>query len=245
MCIYKNADYRGYRKWRDEIMNNNIEINLNEDEQATLNSIKEDIMRDVRAEIAKNNTIIPTGFDGGKEISKIVKKAQAFKADYVEQVQKIDRRYKEEVANSKKAVLEQDMRYEMKSLAQDIDAAVEEDRIAREDEKARLLASDEYKDQKMENMQLLAMLAQANADIDYQTFLDLADVAIGAGDTTTIKYMGMMSGKQNASFANDIIHQINIAEQNKALTQFADSAKQFLVDGDISLTLMSHMKLYE
>ena len=226
-------------------MNDNIEIKLDEQEQTTLNSIREGIMRDVRAEIAKNNTIIPTGYDGSREISKIVKKAQAFKADYVEQVQKIEARYSKEVSNSKKAVLEQDMRFEMKSLAEDIDKAVEEDHIAREDEKARLLASDEYKDAKMENMQLLAMLAQANADIDYQTFLELADVAIGAGDTTTIKYLGMMAGKQNASFANDIIHQINIAEQNKPLTQFANSAKQFLSDGNISLNLMAHMKLYE
>lgn len=226
-------------------MNDNIEIKLDEDEQTTLEAIKNDIMRDVRNEIAKNNTVIPTGYDGGKTIAGIVKKAQAFKADYVEQVEKIDRRYKEEIANSKKAILEQDMRYEMKSLAEDIDRAVEEDRIAREDEKARLLASDEYKDAKMENMQLLAMLAQANADIDYQTFLELADVAIGAGDTTAIKYMGMMAGKQNASFANDIIHQINIAEQNKQLSQFANSAKQFLENSDINLTLMSYMKLYE
>ena len=226
-------------------MNDNIEIKLDEDEQTTLEAIKNDIMRDVRAEIAKNNTVIPTGFDGGRKISKIVKEAQALKADYVEQVQKIEARYSKEVSNSKKAVLEQDMRYEMKSLAEDIDRAVEEDRIAREDEKARLLASNEYKDAKMENMQLLAMLAQANADIDYQTFLELADVAMAAGDTTTIKYMGMMSGKQNASFANDIIHQINIAEQNKPLAQFADSAKQFLENGDINLTLMGHMKLYE
>lgn len=223
----------------------NVEISLNEQEKTTLNSIKEDVMRDVRAEIAKNNTIIPTGYDGGKEIAKLVKKAQALKADYVEQVQKIDARYKEEVANSKKAVLEQDYRYDMQSLAEDIDKAVEEDRIARQDEKARLLASDEYKDNKMENMQLLAMLAQAGADIDYSTFLELANVAISAGDTTTIKYMGMMAGKQNASFSNDIIHQINIAEQNKPLSQFADSAKQFLVDGEISLTLMAQMKLYE
>ena len=223
----------------------NVEIKLDNQEQTTLNSIKEDIMRDVRAEIAKNNTVIPNGFDGGREISKIVKKAQALKADYLEQVQKIEARYSKEVSNSKKAVLEQDMRYEMKSLAEDIDKAVEEDHIARADEKARLLASDEYKDQKMENMQLLAMLAQANADIDYQTFLELADAAIGVGDTITIKYMGMMAGKQNASFANDIIHQINIAEQNKQLTQFADSAKSFLENGEISLTLMSQMKLYE
>ena len=226
-------------------MDNNIEIKLNEQEHTTLEAIRNDIMRDVRAEIAKNNTIIPNGYDGGKTIAGLVKKAQALKADYVEQVQKIDARYKEEIANSKKAVLQQDMRYEMKSLAEDIDKAVEEDHIAREDEKARLLASDEYKDAKMENMQLLAMLAQAGADIDYQTFMELANVAISAGDTTTIKYLGMMAGKQNASFANDIIHQINIAEQNKPLSQFRDSAKQFLENGDINLTLMSYMQMYE
>ena len=226
-------------------MDNNVEINLNEQEQTTLEAIREGIMRDVRAEIAKNNTVIPNGFSGGAEIAKLVKKAQAFKADYVEQVEKIDRRYSKEVANSKKAVLEQDMRYEMKSLAEDIDAAVEEDRIAREDEKARLLASDEYKDAKMENMKLLAMLGQAGADIDYQTFLELADAAISVGDTITIKYMGMMAGKQNASFANDIIYQINIAEKNEPLTQFANSAKSFLENDDVSLTLMAQMKLYE
>ena len=226
-------------------MDNNIEIKLNEEEQSTLNSIKEDIMRDVRNEIAKNNTVIPTGFSGGAEIAKLVHKAQQLKVDYDKETARIDARYKEEVANSKKAVLEQDYRYDMQSLAEDIDKAVEEDRIAREDEKARLLASDEYKDAKMENMQLLAMLAQAGANIDYQTFMELANVAISAGDTTSIKYMGLMAGKQNASFANDIIHQINIAEQNKQLTQFADSAKQFLVDGNISLTLMSQMKFYE
>ena len=226
-------------------MNNNIEIKLDEEEQSTLNSIRESIMRDVRAEIAKNNTVIPTGFSGGAEIAKLVHKAQQLKVDYNKETARIDARYKEEVANSKKSVLEQDYRYDMQSLAEDIDKAVEEDRIAREDEKARLLASDEYKDQKMENMQLLAMLAQANADIDYQTFMELANVAISAGDTVSIKYMGLMAGKQNASFANDIIYQINIAEQNKPLSQFADSAKKFLVDGDVSLNLMAHMKLYE
>ena len=226
-------------------MNDNIEINLNEEEQSTLNSIKEGIMRDVRAEIAKNNTIIPTGFSGGKEIAKLVHKAKQLKVDHDKELARINSRYSKEIMESKRAVLEQDYRYDMQSLAQDIDRAVEEDRIAREDEKARLLASDEYKDAKMENMKLLAMLAQANADIDYQTFMELADAAISAGDTTTIKYMGMMAGKQNASFANDIIHQINIAEANKPLSQFADSAKSFLENGEISLTLMAQMKLYE
>ena len=226
-------------------MNDDREIKREEQEQTTLEAIRNDIMRDVRNEIAKNNTIIPNGFSGGAEIAKLVHRAKQLKVDYDKEVARIDARYKEDIANSKKAVLEQDYRYDMQSLAQDIDAAVEEDRIAREDEKARLLASDEYKDQKMENMKLLAMLAQAGANIDYQTFLELADAAISAGDTTSIKYMGMMAGKQNASFANDIIHQINIAEQNKPLSQFANSAKQFLENGEISLTLMSQMKLYE
>ena len=226
-------------------MNDNVEIKLDEQEQSTLNSIKEDIMRDVRAEIAKNNTVIPDGFSGGAQIAKLVHKAQQLKVDYDKEIARIDARYSKEVGESKKSVLEQDYRYDMQSLAQDIDAAVEEDRIAREDEKARLLASDEYKNAKMENLQLLAMLAQAGADIDYQTFMELANVAISAGDTTSIKYMGLMAGKQNASFANDIIYQINIAEKNEPLTQFANSAKQFLVDNDVSLTLMAQMKLYE
>ena len=147
-------------------MNDNIEIKLDEDEQTTLEAIKNDIMRDVRNEIAKNNTVIPNGFSGGAEIAKLVHKAQQLKVDHDKEVARIDGRYAKEVADSKKAVLEQDYRYDMQSLAEDIDKAVEEDRIAREDEQARLLASDEYKDAKMENTQLLAMLAQASADRD-------------------------------------------------------------------------------
>ena len=64
-------------------MNDNIEIKLNEEEQSTLNSIKEDIMRDVRNEIGNlGYDIVPTGFDGGKEIAKVIKKAQQLKLFY-------------------------------------------------------------------------------------------------------------------------------------------------------------------
>ena len=45
--------------------------------------------------------------------------------------------------------------------------------------------------------------------------------------------------------SQSFIHNVNVSNENKQLTQFANSAKQFLSDGNISLTLMSHMKLYE
>ena len=85
----------------------NVEINLNEQEQTTLNSIKSDIIADVKAEIGNlGYDIVPTGFDGGKEIAGLVKKAQKLKVEHDKEVARIDGRYKKEVADSKKAVLE-------------------------------------------------------------------------------------------------------------------------------------------
>ena len=50
----------------------NVEISLNEQEQTTLNSIKSDIIADVKAEIGNlGYDIVPTGYDGGKDIAKL------------------------------------------------------------------------------------------------------------------------------------------------------------------------------
>ena len=65
----------------------NVEISLNEQEQTTLNSIKSDIIADVKAEIGNlGYDIVPTKFDGGKEIAGLVKKAQALKVEHNKEV---------------------------------------------------------------------------------------------------------------------------------------------------------------
>ena len=139
----------------------NVEISLNEQEQTTLGAIKSDIIADVKAEIGNlGYDIVPTKFDGGTEIAKLVTKAQQLKVDYDKEVARIDGRYAKEIADSKKAVLEQDYRYDMQSLASDIDKAVEQDYFAREKEIEQLQNSDTYKAQKLEAMQTIAMLRQ-------------------------------------------------------------------------------------
>lgn len=228
-------------------MNDNIEINLNEQEQTTLNSIKNDIIADVKKEIGNlGYEIVPTKFDGGAEISKLVKKAQALKVDHDNEVNRINNRYKKEVAEDKIKVLEADYRYEMQDLAQEIDAAVEQDFFAREKEIEQLQNSDTYKQQKLEAMQTIAMLRQCNAEIPPEIFTDLIADVVAAKDIRSLELIGLMCGKGMCqAMTEQIIHNIDISNQNKQLTQFADSAKQFLENGEISLTLMAHMKLYE
>ena len=228
-------------------MDNNIEINLNEQEQTTLNSIKSDIIADVKAEIGNlGYDIVPTKFDGGKEIAGLVKKAQALKVDHDKEVNRINNRYKKEVAEDKIKVLEADYRYEMQDLASDIDKAVEHDAFARAEEIEQLQNSDTYKQQKLEAMQMIAMLKQCNAEIPPQIFTDLIADVVAAKDIRSLELIGLMCGKGMCqAMTEQVIHNINVSNQNKALTQFADSAKQFLSDGEINLTLMGHMKLYE
>ena len=225
----------------------NVEIKLNEDEQTTLNSIKSDIIADVKAEIGNlGYDIIPTGYDGGKDIAGLVKKAQALKVEHDKEVNRIQNRYKDDVAEGKIKVLEQDFRYDMQSLASDIDKAVEQDFFVREKEIEELQNSDTYKQQKLEAMQTIAMLRQCGAEIPPEIFKDLIADVVVAKDTKSLELIGLMCGKGMCqAITEQVIHNVNVSNQNKALTQFADSAKQFLSDGNISLTLMGHMKLYE
>ena len=228
-------------------MDNNVEIKLNEQEQTTLEAIKNDIITDVRAEIGNlGYDIVPTGYDGGKDIAKLVKKAQQLKIDHNNEVNRINNRYKKEIAEDKIKVLEADYRYEMQDLASDIDKAVEHDAFARAEEIEQLQNSDTYKQQKLEAMQTIALLRQCNAEIPPDIFTDLIADVVAAKDVRSLELIGLMCGKGMCqAMTEQIIHNVNVSNQNKALTQFADSAKQFLSDGNISLTLMSHMKLYE
>ena len=229
------------------MMNDNIEINLNEQEQTTLEAIKNDIITDVKAEIGNlGYDIVPTGYDGGKEIAKLVKKAQQLKVDYNNEKNRITNRYKKEIAEDKIKVLEADYRYEMQDLAADIDKAVEHDAFARAEEIEQLQNSDTYKQQKLEAMQTIAMLRQCGADIPPEIFTDLIADVVAAKDVRSLELIGLMCGKGMCqAITEQVIHNVNVSNQNKALTQFADSAKQFLSDGNISLTLMSQMALYE
>lgn len=225
----------------------NVEINLNEQEQTTLEAIKNDIITDVRAEIGNlGYDVIPTGFDGGKEIAGLVKKAQALKIDHDKEVSRINNRYKKEVAEDKIKVLEADYRYDMQSLASDIDKALEHDAFARAEEIEQLQNSDTYKQQKLEAMQTIAMLRQCGADIPPEIFTDLIADVVAAKDIRSLELIGLMCGKGMCqAMTEQIIHNVNISNENKQLTQFANSAKQFLENGEINLTLMGHMKLYE
>ena len=228
-------------------MDNNIEINLNEGGQSTLNSIKNDIIADVKAEIGNlGYDIVPTKFDGGKEVAKAVTKAQQLKVEHDKEVNRINNRYKKEIAEDKIKVLEADYRYEMQDLAADIDKAVEHDAFARAEEIEQIQNSDTYKQQKLEAMQTIALLRQCGADIPPEIFTDLIADVVAAKDLRSLELIGLMCGKGMCqAMTEQIIHNVNVSNENKQLTQFADSAKQFLVDGNISLTLMGHMKLYE
>lgn len=228
-------------------MNDNVEIKLDEQEQSTLNSIKNDIIADVKAEIGNlGYDIVPTGYDGGKDIAKLVKKAQQLKVDHDKEVSRIKNRYKDDIAEGKIKVLEQDYRYEMQDLACDIDKAVEHDAFARAEEIEQIQNSDTYKQQKLEAMQTIAMLRQCGAEIPPEIFTDLIANVVAAKDIRSLELIGLMCGKGMCqAMTEQIIHNIDISNQNKQLTQFADSAKQFLSDENISLNLMAHMKLYE
>ena len=228
-------------------MDNNVEIKLNEQEQTTLGAIKSDIIADVRAEIGNlGYDIVPTGYDGGKDIAKLVKKAQALKVEHDNEVKRIQNRYKDNIAEDKIKVLEADYRYDMQSLASDIDKALEQDAFARAEEIEQLQNSDTYKQQKLEAMQTIAMLRQCGAEIPAEIFTDLIADVVVAKDIRSLELIGLMCGKGMCqAMTEQIIHNIDISNQNKQLTQFANSAKSFLENGEISLTLMGHMKLYE
>ena len=224
-------------------MDENVSINLNEEEVTTLNEIKADITQHVRDEISQMGyKIIENNYDGTGKVADIVNKAQQLRASFSDESSRIKNRYRDDIATSKINVLEMDLKYDLESLEAEIDEIVEEDRIARLKAIEELQKTDEYKVNRKDCLEMLALLK--DIDVPYDIFMSTIKDVVETKDEDTLRVIKLLVGKSatNTYIVDQALKDISAYKNNEHLKNFSVEAKKYLKTGDVGLSLFSYMK---
>ena len=209
--------------------------------------VREKISEEVRAEL--NNMgyrILEQDEIGGRNMMRTVNAYKNKLIDYNKECERINNRYKEDVAKSKLAVLEQDFRYDKQDFEQQIDEIIEADRERRLTEAEKLQNTKDYKADRKECFEMLALLKGAGAEIPDDMFMTFINPLIQAKDTKGLEVAKLLAGTDTNQYICDrAVQSIENYFSNEDLRQFGDSAKQFILNNEAELTLSLHMAKYE
>ena len=224
-------------------MDENVSINLNQDEVTTLEDIKSAITQDVMDEISQMGyKIIENNYDGAGKVADIVNKAQKLRATFNDECNRIRNRYRDDIITSKINVLEMDLKYDLESLEAAIDEIVETDRVARLKAIEELQKTDEYKANRKDCLEMLALLK--DIDVPYDIFMDTIKDVVEAKDESTLRVIQLLVGKSatNTYIVDQALKDISAYKNNEHLKNFSVEAKKYLKTGDVGLSLFSYMK---
>lgn len=224
-------------------MDENVSINLSQDESVTLEDIKTSITKDVMDEISQMGyKVIENNYDGAGKIADIVNKAQKLRATFNDESNRIKNRYRDDIATSKINVLEMDFKYDLESLETAIDEIVETDRVARLKAIEELQKTDEYKANRKDCLEMLALLK--DIDVPYDIFMNTIKDVVEAKDERTLRIIQLLVGKSatNTYIVDQALKDISIYKDNAHLKNFSVEAKKYLKTGDVGLSLFSYMK---
>lgn len=224
-------------------MDENVSINLNEEDVTTLEDIKANITKDVMKEISQMGyKVIENNYDGSGKVADIVNKAQQLRASFNDESSRIRNRYRDDIIASKINVLEMDLKYDLESLETEIDEIVETDRVARLKAIEELQKTDEYKANRKDCLEMLALLK--DIDVPYDIFMNTIKDVVEAKDEKTLRIIQLLVGKSatNTYIIDKALEDISIYKNNEHLKNFSVEAKKYLKTADVSLTLFSYMK---
>ena len=224
-------------------MDENIEINLNQEEVTTLEDIKANITQDVVDKISQMGyKIIENNYNGETQVADIVNKAQQLRTSFNDECTRIRKRYRDDIIASKINVLEMDLKYDLESLEAEIDEIVETDRVARLKAVEELQKTDEYKANRKDCLEMLALLK--DIDVPYDIFMNTIKDVVEAKDEATLRVIKLLVGKSptNTYIVDQALKDIYAYKNNEHLKNFSVEAKKYLKTGDVGLSLFSYMK---
>ena len=224
-------------------MDENVTINLNKEESTTLEDIKTSIAKDIMDEISQMGyKIIENNYDGTGKVADVVNKAQQLRAAFNDESSRIRNRYKDDIATSKINVLEMDLKYDLESLEHDVDEIVETDRVARLKAIEELQKTEEYKANRKDCLEMMALLK--GIDVPYDIFMNTIKNVVEAKDESTLRVIQLLVGKSatNTYIVDQALKDISAYKNNEHLKNFSVEAKKYLKTGDVRLSLFSYMK---
>ena len=224
-------------------MDENVSINLNQEEVTTLEDIKTSITQDVMNEISQMGyKVIENNYDGEAKVADIVNKVQQLRAAFNDECNRIKKRYRDDIVTSKINVLEMNLKYDLEDIEKELDEILETDRVARLKAIEELQKTEEYKANRKDCLEMLALLK--DIDVPYDIFMNTIKDVVEAKDESTLRVIQLLVGKSatNTYIVDQALKDISAYKNNEHLKNFSVEAKKYLKNGDISLTLFSYMK---
>ena len=208
---------------------------------------RERISDEVRAELnSLGAKILEQDEVGSHEMCKLVTSYKNKLIQHDAEVDRIKQRYSDTVAESKLNVLEADFRYDKESLVGDIDKIIEQDQQRRLAEAEKLQSTKDYKADRKECFEMLALLKGAGAEIPDDMFISFINPLVEAKDTKSIAIAKLLAGTDTNQYICDrATDNINAYFNNQELQNFGASAKQFIATGEAELTLSLYMNRFE
>ena len=224
-------------------MDENVSINLNQEEVTTLEDIKTSITQDVMNEISQMGyKVIENNYDGEAKVADIVNKVQQLRAAFNDECNRIKKRYRDDIVTSKINVLEMNLKYDLEDIEKELDEILETDRVARLKAIEELQKTEEYKANRKDCLEMLALLK--DIDIPYDVFMDTIKDVVEAKDENTLRIIQLLVGKSatNTYIVDQALKDISTYKNNEHLKNFSVEAKKYLKTGDVGLSLFSYMK---
>ena len=224
-------------------MDENVRINLGKDEVTTLEDIKTSITQDVMNEISQMGyKVIENNYDGEAKVADIVNKVQQLRAAFNDECNRIKKRYRDDIVTSKINVLEMNLKYDLEDIEKELDEILETDRVARLKAIEELQKTEEYKANRKDCLEMLALLK--DIDIPYDVFMDTIKDVVEAKDENTLRIIQLLVGKSatNTYIVDQALKDISTYKNNEHLKNFSVEAKKYLKTGDVGLSLFSYMK---
>ena len=209
--------------------------------------VREQISLEVRNEL--NNLgyrILEQDEIGARDMTRLVNRFKNAKIDYDKECDRINNRYKEDIANEKIKVLDYDFKLDKASYEEEIDKIIEADQQRRLAEAERLQADKDYKVEKKEAIEMLALLRGAGVEATDEIFMDMITPLIEAKDIKGLQVAKLLAGNATNEWIIDKATD-NISDYfaNSELAQFGASAKEFINTGEAQLTLSLYMNRFE
>ena len=220
-----------------------------ENQENTFNEeqVKEQISQEVRAEL--NNMgyrILEADEIGSRDMCRLVNNFKNKLIEHDTEAERIKGRYSDTVAESKLNVLEADFRYDKESLVGDIDKIIEQDKQRRINEAEKLQNTKDYKADRKECFEMLALLKQSGAEIPDDMFISFINPLVEAKDTKGLEVAKLLAGTDTNQYICDrAVQNIDNYFNNQELQNFGASAKQFIATGEAELTLTLYMNKFE
>ena len=222
---------------------NKQQAQVDKEMDAMMEQMKKDITKTVSEELAsKGIEIVPMSYNAGVEIIKLVD-------DYKSQIEEIDKKieYNEKTYKDSKVMnfeLGLDKNDLKRETLEKLDKTLKKQEMIHNQEIEKIRNSQEYKDNRAENLQLLSMLK--GCDIPQEQMLDLIGDMVRAEDMKVLGVVKTMFGDNvKASFTIDkAIKGIEEARANSELKQMINTMKSYIEDGNENLRVFSYFKQY-